>query len=65
MLHFMKTQSEEKKCKNFLLALVKANHKFFKIDPYYPKTSTTTFLNYMDQRQEGNERYELPKFNQT
>ena len=41
------------------MTLVKASHKFFKMDPYYPKTLPTTFLNYMNQRQEENERYDI------
>ena len=44
--------SEEAKCDNRNMTLMKANHKFFKMDPYYPKTLPATFLNYMNQRQE-------------
>ena len=29
------------------------------MDPYYPKTLPTTFLNYMNQRHEENERYDI------
>ena len=38
---------------------MKANHKFFKMDPYYPKTLPAAFLNYMNQQQEKNELYDI------
>ena len=31
---------------------MKAYHKIFKMDPYYPKTLPATILNDMNQRQE-------------
>ena len=46
------------KCDNRNVTL-KANHKFFKMGPYYPKTLAATFLNYMKQRQVENERYDI------
>ena len=46
------------KCDNRNVTL-KANHKFFKMGPYYPKTLEATFLNYMKQRQVENERYDI------
>ena len=46
------------KCDNRNVTL-KANHKFFKMGPYYPKTLAATFLNYMKQRQVENERYNI------
>ena len=38
---------------------MKANHKFFKMDPYYLKTLPATFLNYINQRQEENVLYDI------
>ena len=38
---------------------MKANHKFFKMDPCYPKTLPAAFLNYMNQQQEKNELYDI------
>ena len=38
---------------------MKANHKIFKMDPYYPKTLPAAFLNYMNQQQEKNELYDI------
>ena len=52
-------KSEETKCDNRNMTLMKANHKFLKMDPYYPKTLPTTFLNYMNQRQDENERHDI------
>ena len=52
-------KSEETKCDNRNMTLMKANHKFFKMDPYYPKTLPAPFLNYMNQRQEENELYDI------
>ena len=46
--------------KIFLVTLMKRNYKFFKMDPYYPKTLPETFLNYMNQRKEENEKYNFP-----
>ena len=46
------------KCDNRNVTL-KANHKFFKMGPYYPKSLAATFLNYMKQRQVENERYDI------
>ena len=39
--------------------LMKTDDEFFKIDPCYPKVLAATFLNYMNQRQEENEKYDL------
>ena len=39
--------------------LMKTDDEFFKIDPCYPKALAATFLNYMNQRQEENEKYDL------
>ena len=52
-------KSEETKCDNRNMALMKANHKFFKMDPYYPETLPATLLNYMNQRQEESELYDI------
>ena len=38
---------------------MKANHDFLKMDPYYPKTLPAAFLNYMNQRQEESELYNV------
>ena len=38
---------------------MKANHKFFKMDPYDPKTLPATFFNYMNQRQKENELHDI------
>ena len=46
--------------KIFLLTLMKTNHKFFKMDPYFPQTLPATFLNYLTQRKEENEKYNFP-----
>ena len=39
------------------MTLAKGSHRFFKMDPYYPKTLPKTLLNYMNWRQEENKRY--------
>ena len=38
---------------------MKANHELLKINPCYPNTLSATFFNYMNQRQEEDEIYDL------
>ena len=45
--------------KEILLWLWWKRIKFFKIDSYYPKTLAATFLNYMNQRMEEKESYDI------
>ena len=58
----MKTFSEEKKCddKNISFNFDENESQIFQNGSIFPKTLPVTFLNYMTQRKEENEKYNFP-----